>query len=924
LVVKKKEFPSSDSTSVFNFKEDNDKTLYTKTNNYPSEMSLYIHDKLVSNPTFIKLLDRVMCNILEPFKTIIFNVHFPVEKNKDGTIIHLWERQKQIYDFMNEVVFIIRNITNDKTGIYKYKNFSIIFCGDFNANIVQRFPKELKSSDGKSIIPDFFKCDKVEGQKTIISTTPYNLPAAFGNNNLKYNLTNIDFSVLYPALVSVAAAPVTPKPAPVAPKPAPVAPAPITKYIFAFDIDDTLLASHTIDSLSMNVKDVRYRQEIIQNMRKVIESNNYVWIVTANSSLNYTRKNFCSKFFGSTDEDFFYKSEYFYFMNPDIIAQQYREAKNEFPSDKKLGVIDDLGWNAIHTRGLKPYGIYAQSLITKKKYNETHTPKIGDFKIYLFDDTNKDGYLAANSLKIGITFILVTDFTKKMPNLIPEFKKVLDDGTSKIGSVSAPVSMSPPASTPATTLKELKVMSFNTWYKPFSAQKIKDDGTPQEPDMQYCNIKKADGTLINACQENIMKEIMTQIEKGFQVIFLQEFTSRIQAVFDKCKFSAEYVANQKQIPFTMTYTPPGGKGPPLEYYVYSVNAQGETIITLCSRNFFPNPATQYYMGNLTGYPNNPLYASDGATTRFWEISGGARPYIVLVFDDIKMILINIHGPHGGTFNPYLQKVSKNPSGKGDFTTIGEKDSTGPYEYGGTKYKYNSDFGYPIPLAVQNEIDKKIKDVEKLNAEYDNLQDYTFRQLGDMLRKRIPQKLKDYKIIFAGDFNMRPDTTQRHLVKLSERLSSGKYSEGPFSNSSGVFDKSAQNNVTLTIGDTNNISTGTCCVERKSGSYGFGVYDQIYSNKLKVTKYWTYNGNIEYDKKGGILFSDHLPVYAEIELPAQGGGSYTNKHKTLKNNKSKSRKIKKLTSTSISTTRFTKKKHLKNSRNKKRKTRRNKR
>jgi hypothetical protein len=66
-------------------------------------------------------------------------------------------------------------------------------------------------------------------------------------------------------------------------------------------------------------------------------------------------------------------------------------------------------------------------------------------------------------------------------------------------------------------------------------------------------------------------------------------------------------------------------------------------------------------------------------------------------------------------------------------------------------------------------------------------------------------------------------------------------------------------------------------------------------------------------------------------PGQGGGSngivgYTNKRTTLKNNKLKSRKIKKHASTSISTptTRFTKKKYyLKNSRNKKRKTRRNK-
>jgi nicotinic acid mononucleotide adenylyltransferase len=56
----------------------------------------------------------------------------------------------------------------------------------------------------------------------------------------------------------------------------------------------------------------------------------------------------------------------------------------------------------------------------------------------------------------------------------------------------------------------------------------------------------------------------------------------------------------------------------------------------------------------------------------------------------------------------------------------------------------------------------------------------------------------------------------------------------------------------------------------------------------------------------------------------GGGSYTNKRKTLKNNKSKSRKIKKLALRSISTTRFTKKKHhLKHSHNKKHKTRRSK-
>lgn len=96
-------------------------------------------------------------------------------------------------------------------------------------------------------------------------------------------------------------------------------------------------------------------------------------------------------------------------------------------------------------------------------------------------------------------------------------------------------------------------MSFNTWYKPFNAQKKNEDDTPQEPGMQYCNVAK-DGKTTNVCQQNIMNEIMAKIEEGFEVIFLQEFTTRIQDVFDKCNFS-----DTKQTPFTMAYTPPGGK-----------------------------------------------------------------------------------------------------------------------------------------------------------------------------------------------------------------------------------------------------------------------------------------------------------------------------------------------------------------------------
>jgi endonuclease/exonuclease/phosphatase family metal-dependent hydrolase len=721
LIVRKSAMPKSGDIIVFDFYQNKDGS---------PAMSKYISDLFYSYDIEVNTSDlkKVMCYIVKSTTTIFFNVHFPFDKS------FIFRRQTELYNFMNAIVYSIRSIPKENTDLYPYQNYDIVFTGDFNVNMLQRFPQDVKRfgyPDSNKMIPIFFTCNYIKGQKTIISTTYINIPSARAKNgpDNNYNLTNIDFSILYPRIGNAGTGP----------------------------IEVTIL--------------------------------------------------------------------------------------NDGIPKKTLPIV--------------PVGSVGSSA----------------------------------------------------------------PGSSSSSSSSTSTS----ASTPATTLK---VMSFNTWYKPFNAQKKNDDGNPQEPGMQYCNVTK-DGTPVNVCQENIMKEIMTQIEKGFQVIFLQEFTSRIQEVFDKCKFSAEYVGKKKQIPFTMTYTPPGGKGPPLEYYVYSINAQGETIITLCSRNFFPNPATQYYMGNLTGFPNNPSYANGGDITKFWDISGGGRPYIVLVFDDIKMILINIHGPHGGTFNPYLQKVSVISDGKPKFIPIGVKNIKGTYDY-------NPELGSLIPPAVQTEIDKKIEDVEKLNGEYKNLQDYTFRQLGDMLRKRIPNQLKTYKIIFAGDFNMRPDDAKTHLVKLSERLSSGKYGEGPFSNSSGDFDKQAQNSLKLKVGDTDKDATGTCCVTNSSSSYGSGIYDQIYSNKLKVTKYWTYGGNIEYDKTGGILFSDHLPVYAEIELPASGpsapassssGGSKrftlrNNINNNNNNNKPISRKIRKSASApaSMPTTKITKKQH---SNNKKHKTRRHK-
>jgi hypothetical protein len=407
-----------------------------------------------------------------------------------------------------------------------------------------------------------------------------------------------------------------------------------------------------------------------------------------------------------------------------------------------------------------------------------------------------------------------------VPNLIPEFKKVLDDGTSKIGSVSAPVSMSPPVSTPATTSAPiltpatiLKVMSFNTWFPVFTP---KDHG--KGVNTTYCDVTSG-GNTTNECQKNVIGEIIDKMKQGFQVIFLQEFTSRIQEVFKKdfpeVDFSDTSVPTT-QIPFTLTYNPGGGKSP-IEYYVYTFRAgnpknptSGEIATTLCSKSFFPE-ADKYFMGNLVGIPNHPIYAkpmSEPTIKSFAPqnyLQGGSRPYVVLIFDDRKIILINIHAPHyTEKFDPpYLSKL--------------------------------------LPPEQQ-----KIKDA---NSMYDDDQmKYAIINLGKMLRQRIPTELQTYSIIFGGDFNMTPLQTQEYLVMLSDGTdrvidaagkitTDWKFKEGPFSDSAGNFDKGAQNILKLKVGDTDTATDalGTCCVYKKDRSYDSGVYDQIYSNNLKIKK-----------------------------------------------------------------------------------------
>ena len=678
LILRKSALSVGDIT-IFDFGQNNDGSLAMS--NYISKQ-FYSYDIEVNTPD----LKRVMCYIVKSTTTIFFNVHFGFNDKAP----YIFQRQAELYNFMNAIVYSIRSIP-EGNELHEYQNYDIVFTGDFNVNMLQRFPQDIKHfgyPDG-NMIPIFFTCNYIKGQKTIISTTYNNLPTARATNadTANYNLTNIDFSIFYPRIGDAGTKPIKVEP--------------------------------------------------------------------------------------------------------------------QTPMPTKKALPTGSGSSAPGSSG-----------------KSTSTPK-------------------------------------------------------------PPT----PTPTPATTLK---VMSFNTWFEAFNP----NGGT------NYCNVKNASGNLENECQKNIIGEILDKMNKGFQVIFLQEFTSRIQEVFkgfpvtfsdtkdSSVNDDTSISASDKKPPFMMTYTLPGG-GSPLEYFVYTFRAGPESITkgskviklgsevstTLCSKSFFDNkPADKYFMGNLVSIPNDPLYASDGKTTPYGEwttgnwLIGGSRPYIVLVFHYKKMILINIHAPHDH------------------------------------KHFENK----PFHLLEQEQ------KINKVNADEatSNLMKYAVKELGNLLRNRIPNELKNYSVIIGGDFNTRPDRAREYLVMLGADF---------FSSDSKTFSPTANNLLT-----DNNRKINTCCITNPGGSFT-SPYDQIYSNKLNILKYETYDAeNLKRTPNGkSVYFSDHLPVYAEIEIPASGtfapstssGGS---KRFTLRNNnnnnnsnnnnsKSTSRKIRKSVSASMPTTRFTKKK-----------------
>ena len=110
---------------------------------------------------------------------VLVSVHlsFPGDMTKTQ---YMHQRQQQVYILLNTIVSYFRNSSGSYPAA-RYKDYNIIFSGDFNINMLQPIPTTVTDRS-------FFECKDVAGQKTFIYTSKHNAPSSFGGQNEgKYN-----------------------------------------------------------------------------------------------------------------------------------------------------------------------------------------------------------------------------------------------------------------------------------------------------------------------------------------------------------------------------------------------------------------------------------------------------------------------------------------------------------------------------------------------------------------------------------------------------------------------------------------------------------------------------------------------------------------------------------------------------------------
>jgi hypothetical protein len=585
---------------------------------------------------------------------------------------------------------------------------------------------------------------------------------------------------------------------------------PTKKYVFAFDIDNTLVRNGVFaltDSRSSVFNpstDAADHEAMLKLMKNMLGAGHYVWIVTANNSI--TKDTFETKYLKSDTK--ITTSKNYYFMNPkgveddlkpkEFVADNFKMFKGSIPVDD-LNFASDIDFQS---KGLKPYAIRAKWMQLGHKIDDT------DVEMYLFDDNA--GYKpACDLLKLQFINIIVTpDIARGVSD--PFKSDVLQKATDNFNAISKTTT------TPVTSGGgNLNVMTFNTWYEAFSPA-------------SYVRTKYCTEGDKNKCTDTIMKTIVERMKNGGkQVIFLQEFTSRFDQFFKKVEATVEsnifesmtkVQKTEKDGTVVVTDIPQlrhftikvDGK----KFYVYTATIATATITTIYSSELCDKSADAFFIGNTAtvrnapNHDNSPYFwneKKDTAEETSW-IFGGARPYIVLEFKDMNLVLINLHSQHDEPF--------KQPKGKS------------------------------FAADKQTFIDK----FKNKKGESNSVQTYAFTVLGNMLRdkSRIPD-LNNYNIVIGGDFNAEPDRT---LALLN--LSLGTTAK-PF------------------IDDgIKRIDLKTCCTTDDGNKFD-KAGDQIYSRGLDIVKdtYKVHEATtltLGTGKTTQNFFSDHLPVYATITLP----------------------------------------------------------
>jgi hypothetical protein len=171
-------------------------------------------------------------------KQVLVSVHLSFPDKEKNPYMH--QRQQQLYILLNTIVSYFRNSSGSEPAA-AYKDYNIIFSGDFNINMLQPIPTSFKDRS-------FFECNDVAGQKTFIYTSKHNAPSSFGGQNEgKYNPTNIDFALVYPKPVAGGpVSPILPTSTSTSPGPTPVSPKALQEILFSEydkEIEPTVIKS---------------------------------------------------------------------------------------------------------------------------------------------------------------------------------------------------------------------------------------------------------------------------------------------------------------------------------------------------------------------------------------------------------------------------------------------------------------------------------------------------------------------------------------------------------------------------------------------------------------------------------------------------------------------------------------------------------